>query len=113
MEKKLVGEDLVTSLKGRESKLKLNYIGIHNIPQEVADKYMVQDLYYYHLLINHLSLEKLELLKKTGKINPVGSKTVLLPTENWPVVTNTHKPVSCLVSKGYISTQWDRFVRLC
>ena len=90
MEKKLVGEDLVTSLKGRESKLKLNYIGIHNIPQEVADKYMVQDLYYYHLLINHLSLEKLELLKKTGKINPVGSKTAESAILNCPLCAAAH-----------------------
>lgn len=90
MEKKLVGEDLVTTLKGRESKLKLNYIGIHNIPQEVADKYMVQDLYYYHLLINHLSLEKLELLKKTGKINPVGSKTAESAILNCPLCAAAH-----------------------
>ena len=100
--------------------MKLNYIGIHNIPQEVADKYMVQDLYYYHLLINHLSLEKLELLKKTGKLT-VGSKTAESAILNCPLCAaagklasrNTRKPVSCVVSKGYISTQWDRFVRLC
>ena len=51
---------------------------------------MVQDLYYYHLLINHLSLEKLELLKKTGKINPVGSKTAESAILNCPLCAAAH-----------------------
>lgn len=86
----MIDQGKLDPLKMNNKVERVNYVSIHNIKQEVADKYMIKDLYYYHLLINHLSHEKLQLLVKRGVIKPVKSTSAESAILNCQICVAAH-----------------------